>query len=881
MAVPFARHALATALFVCFAHLASAQQLRLAKLEPLPVPSATPDKLPDDARLRIGSLRFRDGGQIFGAAVSPDARILAVASQNGYVRLLELDTGKEIRRLTTGGLRNNTIQFTQDGKTLITHGYNGTNFWRVEDGKVERTLANNPNRQREGLHSVSGDGRFMSIATPDYNAQNGKAVVMDLENDKQLCEVSTLHNNSLFSALSHDGKRMMTWGHFYDRTGNNNNVNPENHNGTVQIWDAVTGKELRKIKTEAQTLFSCQFSRDGKKVITSGGGTIQIWDAATGNAERRFASRASQGTHITFSPDGKSFAAASNRDSTIQAWELETGKRLGTYEGPPQTVTAGMSYRPDGGLIAWGISGSMIHVWEATTGKRLTPSTGHAGPISGLLFVDGGKTLVSTSQDGKMLTWDPSNGREKASLDLNASDENRRYYRGQRGGSYNSGYPASSVFSPNGRYMIGNNNDYGTTSIFELPSGLEIFALSSPGRYVDRNGPTVFSPDSTKVAALSRYSNPQQQGIPLWDLDTGLPLPLLKGQNGEFSAGAFSTDGKFFASAAMNYNGTQQCEIWVWDLAAGKEKVKLQQLGYCHAMLFLDGRRLLASSPSGWRMYDAITGKEIGAFEGTMAQVTSPPALSPDGRLLALGVSMPPTHTPQGQPIPSSKIVVWELASGTVRHEYTGHEGGVSALAFSADGKTLASGGQDTTILLWELVGRKDDQAPELSPAELAGAWKTLNERAGKDAERVMRKLLNRPDETLKFLESELKPAEGKRVSDEAIRSLLVRLEANRFVVREKASKELEELGRVALKPMFDLRKVTASPDLERRLDKLIEVIDRLDDSILYVRPLRGIEVLERLNTPEAKAHLKRLAEGASGAVPTIAAGAALKRLNQ
>jgi hypothetical protein len=260
---------------------------------------------------------------------------------------------------------------------------------------------------------------------------------------------------------------------------------------------------------------------------------------------------------------------------------------------------------------------------------------------------------------------------------------------------------------------------------------------------------------------------------------------------------------------------------------------------------------------------DATTGRVYRRWRDSdqVTQETEHMLFSPDGRLLAS--------------TDRSVVYVWEVATAKKVRTFQGHRGRIEALAFSADGRRLASSGTDSTTLVWDLTpgpnaGASDDTA-------VAAWWADL---AGDDAARASVAawhLAAAPGPAVTLLRQHLRPVTADDLK--AARARIAELDGESFDVREKAAAEIERLGTAAVPALERALRDRPAPEAKRRIEQLLEKLDPLPGSGEPLRAWRALAVLERAGTPEAKRLLQELAAGEPGVWLTREARDALRRL--
>jgi hypothetical protein len=265
------------------------------------------------------------------------------------------------------------------------------------------------------------------------------------------------------------------------------------------------------------------------------------------------------------------------------------------------------------------------------------------------------------------------------------------------------------------------------------------------------------------------------------------------------------------------------------------------------------------------QLWEVLTGKQRGEVRLPSKYVRRL-ALSPDGRLLAAGDT-------------NGNVHLWGLAEGKVLARIV--VGRLSpdsraALVFSPDGRTLATLGDDTAILLWKVDVPQQTERP---PGRSRDVWADLSSEDAAKGWRAVRDLTASPRQAVRLLKERLRPATEPDAA--VVARLLSDLDHDKFEVRERATNELRGLREV-VEP--DLRAALGSspePERRQRLERLLETLgnERLNHPPDAPRAERALEVLEIIGTPEAREVLEGLAKGAPAASLTREAKASLARL--
>jgi WD40 repeat protein/serine/threonine protein kinase len=691
-----------------------------------------------------------NGDGVTSIAWSPRGRILAADNGGSTVRLWDVVSSEVVRSFKTGRHRILSLAWSPDGKTLAVGGVaKEVQLWDADSVKPARVL-----KAGGAFFAMTATNVRQLAWSPDGTkiacAANGGNIVQswDIASGQPQLALEGANKHILSVAWSPDGRRLAAGGDF----------------SGIRVWDADSGSLLYTSWGNYFRVHAVAFTPDGKALLAAGSGpSVLVRDPTTGEVIRDIPPHEQQtaGTNcIEWSPDDRMLASSGSFETTVRLWDRETGGLLRStgsgYIRGSRDMISGVAWSPNGKWLASGSNDGKLRLWEAQSGQELATFESRVGPIHCVAWSPDGKLLADGERHAVQI-WDVNAHKTVHVLEEHA------------------GAVLDVRWSADGAYLASLDQEGPVIRIWQISTGKLLHTLSGLDKIIGwsthghtlvardlketiqfRDGETGASVSSISMAdAPSSYrsyasyvkqpdnSAPNRSGSH-WEFGAPaaeLPLPP---HTSSILKRAWSHDGNTLATCSRG-------QIRLWDGKSGKCRLAVLTLpndqgvaimpdGHYRGTAKIDellvyvvqterGQRVLPTDQFalayGWKNNPDRVRLHAPVHEGGAPVRAPKPA--------PVVIKAEHISLPQGQPLNEVALVQQPAklkGTKTWTIETLGHRASVRGLAYSPNGRWLASASVDGTIRLWDtdsgelariLVGHTGRERSD--PTRVALAW--------------------------------------------------------------------------------------------------------------------------------------------------------------
>lgn len=490
----------------------------------------------------------------------------------------------------------------------------------------------------------------------------------------------------------------------------------------VMLYRATDGSQERTLNADSRiggynSYSALAFSPDGQRLaVCCSREGLQIWDTATWQLQVVRQTRASQ---LSWSPDGERLAFVQENwevSPIVPIWDITGGTIAGAAELGNTDRAKSVAFSPDGKTLAIGTEVGSVMLWSVSSNEANLRQIlrGHAASVNTLAWSSDG--VLYSAGANTVRAWQVPTGKQLRLLDgfsgqvyqvAWSTDSQHVIDAGAKelvAGDITSLLPiqtaslarsafAAQWFDPIVDMVV---NPTGNVLAVADQTGVSLHdaaTLQLAHRlYVGRRIIAVaFSPDGQTVATGGDGAY-----VTLWDATTGRPRRDLMGSPDSrvILALAFSADGQRLyaleSKGVLRQWNLTRCDSTVTPLPelarTSRDYQYYYYVYYAHAAILPSRGRIVIQQNAGLLVLDLATGQRLYFFDAPYPHARAI-SVSPHGTRVAVVFDM--------------SIKVWNLDSGEFVVDFRGHNDEIADIAFSPDGRSLASGSLDGTVRIW------------------------------------------------------------------------------------------------------------------------------------------------------------------------------------